>query len=130
MTTQPTAAPWKVTIQPTHIPGTIRADIEPAEGPYRGSIAYLQSVDWDGGIGPDEMTANAHLLRAAPDMFAASPRAAEMLRIAAKVLRSSSDGELKHFYDEAECDGWCIADDCEAAADDIDAALAKARGQA
>ena len=68
MTTQPTAAPWKVTIEPTHIPGIIRARIEPAEGPYRGSIASLQSVDWDGGIGPDEMTANAHLLGAAHDV--------------------------------------------------------------
>ena len=76
------------------------------------------------------MMADAHLIASAPDMFAASPRASEMLRIAAKVLRASSDGELKHFYDEAERDGWCIADDCEAAADAIDAALAKARGQA
>ena len=71
MTTQPTPAPWKLTIEPTRLPGIIRASIEAAEGTYRGSIAYLQNVDWDGGIGPDEMTANAHLLSAAHDMFAA-----------------------------------------------------------
>ena len=80
MTTQPTAAPWKVTIEPTHIPGIIRASIEAADGPYRGSIAYLQNVDWDGGIGPDEMIANAHLLGAAPDMFAALEMAKDALR--------------------------------------------------
>lgn len=55
-------------------------------------------------------------------------RAAEMLRIAASFLREF-DPEGTAFYDGADCDAFCIADDCEAAADDIDT-LAKARGEA
>ena len=73
--------------------------------------------------------AEAHLIAAAPDMAGVSPRAAEMLRVAATFLRSEEPNGTV-FYDGAACDAFCIADDCEAAADDIDAALAKARGQA
>jgi len=47
-------------------------------------------------------------------------RAAEMLRIAAKVIRDLAP-DAHHFYDETDCDGYCIADDCESAADDLDA---------
>lgn len=58
-----------------------------------------------------------------------APRASEMLRVAAAFLKNKQpDGTA--FYDEADCDAICIAEDCEAAADDIDAALAKARGEA
>ena len=76
-----------------------------------------------------ENEANAHLIAAAPDMAGVSPRAAEMLRVAATFLRSEEPTGTV-FYDGAACDAFCIADDCEAAADDINAALAKARGQA
>ncbi|QDP54196.1 MAG: hypothetical protein GOVbin4685_56 [Prokaryotic dsDNA virus sp.] len=42
-------------------------------------------------------------------------RATEMLFIAAKVIRENCPDAM-HFYDNAECDGYCIADDCESAA--------------
>lgn len=45
-------------------------------------------------------------------------RAIEMLRVAARYIRDvQPDGSI--FYDEAECDGYCVADDCDAAADDL-----------
>ena len=110
MSAKPTAAPWKLTIEPTHIPDLFRAGIEPAEGPYRGSIAYLQNVDWDGGIGPNEMTANAHLLVAAPELYEALDGALEWMSCVEGHLR---DGEpFKRNLAEYR------------------AALAKARGQA
>jgi hypothetical protein len=41
-----------------------------------------------------------------------------MLCIAARFLREHEpEGTL--WYDEAECDGTCIADDCAAAAEDL-----------
>lgn len=127
MTVQPTAAPWKLTIEPTHLPGIIRACIEPAEGgPYRGSIATLQNVDWDGGISPDELTANAHLLMAAPDMFAALQVCLTMLDdLAAESGRHVEWGEedpfrMGEWFEPADLQ------EIEAAR----AALAKARGQA
>lgn len=121
MTTQPTAAPWKVTIEPTHIPGIIRARIEPAGGPYRGSIAHLQNVDWDGGIGPDEMTANAHLLGAARDLldFVADFATADFA-----ALRSF------HIDPQDEEDPVTDAEHVWAWQQDARAALAKARGKA
>lgn len=51
-------------------------------------------------------------------------RAVEMLRIAARYIRETyPDGHTVH-YDGADCDGFCIADDCESAAEDV-AALAE-----
>lgn len=47
-------------------------------------------------------------------------RAIEMLRVAAKMCRTHCAGVLI-FYDEAKCDGICVADDCEAAARDLEA---------
>lgn len=46
-------------------------------------------------------------------------RARLMLRIAAQYIRENWDDGLI-FYDEAECDGLCVADDCEAAAEGLD----------
>lgn len=43
-------------------------------------------------------------------------RAAEMLRIAAKVIRDRAP-DSRFYYDDADCDGLCIAEDCEIAAD-------------
>jgi len=41
-------------------------------------------------------------------------RANEMLGIAAKYIRQHwADGLIE--YDETECDGYCVADDCESA---------------
>jgi hypothetical protein len=44
-----------------------------------------------------------------------SKRAVEMLRIAAQYIRDNDpDGAI--WYDDAMCDGYCVADDCESAA--------------
>ena len=45
-------------------------------------------------------------------------RATEMLQVAAKYIRQHCDDGLI-FYDETECDGACVADDCENAAADL-----------
>lgn len=42
-------------------------------------------------------------------------RATEMLQVAARYIREHCDDKLI-FYDEAPCDGNCVADDCESAA--------------
>jgi hypothetical protein len=46
------------------------------------------------------------------------PRAVLMLQIAASFLREHEPKGIT-FYDEADCDSLCLADDCEAAADDL-----------
>lgn len=43
-------------------------------------------------------------------------RAAQLLRLAAQYIRENCPDELIE-YDEAECDGECLALDCESAAD-------------
>ena len=42
-------------------------------------------------------------------------RASLMLRIAAKYIREHAP-DFEIYYDEARCDGYCVADDCEDAA--------------
>lgn len=49
----------------------------------------------------------------------AHDRAAEMLRIAAQYIREADHEDYTIFYDDAVCDRWCIADDCEGAAEAI-----------
>jgi hypothetical protein len=44
-------------------------------------------------------------------------RAVYMLRIAADYVRKTGDKGREIFYDEALCDGYCVIDDCESAAD-------------
>ena len=45
-------------------------------------------------------------------------RAIEMLKIASNYIRECPcDGDYTVFYDDAICDGWCVADDCESAAE-------------
>lgn len=60
-------------------------------------------------------------------------RAAEMLRIAAKIIRNEANNAVVN-YDGADCDGWCVADDCETAADmlmvEMDNEAVRARPQA
>lgn len=51
-------------------------------------------------------------------MDKASERASFMLRIAAIYIRKYCPDELYH-YDEANCDGGCVADDCDAAAEEL-----------
>lgn len=48
-------------------------------------------------------------------------RAQEMLRLAADLI-STACPDSTVFYDDAECDGACLAADCRAAADDLDEA--------
>jgi hypothetical protein len=54
---------------------------------------------------------------------AALSRAAEMLRVAAKYARKVDDWAPTHAslvaYDGTHCDGFCLADDCDAAAEDL-----------
>lgn len=45
-------------------------------------------------------------------------RAVEMLTIAAKIIRDHAPEAYAH-YDEADCDGYCVADDCEIAAEQL-----------
>jgi len=40
-------------------------------------------------------------------------RSVELMRLAAKYLRDSSDSDRTIFYDDAECDGICLSDDLE-----------------
>jgi hypothetical protein len=45
-------------------------------------------------------------------------RAIELMRLAASVLQEfAPDAEV--FYDEADCDGSCLAEDLEACAEDL-----------
>lgn len=46
-------------------------------------------------------------------------RAQEMLRLAANLIAEACPN-ASVFYDDAECDGSCVAFDCRAAADDLD----------
>lgn len=46
-------------------------------------------------------------------------RAVEMLRVAAEYLSKLHSPDDVIHYDEADCDGYCVADDCKAAADDL-----------
>lgn len=48
-----------------------------------------------------------------------SDRAAQMLRVAATRIRNGLAAAETTHYDGADCDGYCIADDCESAADDL-----------
>jgi hypothetical protein len=45
-------------------------------------------------------------------------RAVEMLRLASEMIREHCP-EAEAFYDETDCDGLCVADDCEFIADDL-----------
>jgi len=80
------------------------------EGGYRGDIARLQSAKHIGGIADEELVANAHLLFAAPDMYAAL------------LVAELASEEL--------CQGQDPANECWVTLATIRAALAKARGEA
>lgn len=51
-------------------------------------------------------------------------RAMLMLKVAAKYIKESGT-ELEIHYDEADCDGHCVAEDCENAADALSELLDK-----
>ena len=75
MTDQPkwTKGPWALLVEQSYRPECTVATIEQAgeDLPYRGMIARLQSAEHIDGIDGAELTANAHLIAAAPDMYAA-----------------------------------------------------------
>ena len=77
MTDQPkwTPGPWALNIRASmgDATGEIVAEIEPTNSArdYRGDITRLQSCCHIGGIGHEELTANANLIAAAPDLYAA-----------------------------------------------------------
>ena len=67
-------APWAATISTSDLDGqffTIADINHAASGPYRGSVARLQSAEHIVGIGANEVVANAHLIAAAPDLYEA-----------------------------------------------------------
>lgn len=45
-------------------------------------------------------------------------RAVEMLQIASQMIREYCPYGTA-FYDDAECDGLCVSDDCESIAEDL-----------
>jgi len=77
VTDQPkwTPGPWVLNIRASMggATGEIVAEIEPPNSArdYRGDITRLQSCCHIGGIGHEELTANAKLIAAAPDLYAA-----------------------------------------------------------
>lgn len=81
MITKHTPAPWVLEIRKSLHAGDASLDATVAEigmsGEYRGGIAYTQSAEHIGGIGRDELIANAHLIAAAPDMLEALKQCAE-----------------------------------------------------
>lgn len=105
MTNQPkwTPGPWALLVEQSYRPECTVATIEQAgeDLPYRGMIARLQSAEHIDGIDGAELTANANLLAAAPELYAALEMAKLWLDV---------DGRF-------DMQG-------------INAALAKARGQA
>lgn len=54
-------------------------------------------------------------------------RAQTLLSATVKFIDANPIGEYTVHYDEAECDGLCLADDCRTAESSADAALADAR---
>ena len=107
MTDQPkwTKGPWALLVEQSYRPECTVATIEQAgeDLPYRGMIARLQSAEHIDGIDGAELTANAHLIAAAPDLYA------ELVSLMAAY---------------AECNG-----ECHPAYGRAEYALAKARGE-
>ena len=72
-----TPGPWSLLVEQSYRSECTVATIE-QEGedlPYRGMIARLQSAEHIDGIAADELTANAHLIAAAPDLYVALEKA-------------------------------------------------------
>lgn len=61
------------------------------------------------------------------EVIEALKRAQEMLRIAGPLVEQYAADAIIH-YDQADCDGTCIADDCRDAADHIDQVLSTIDG--
>lgn len=64
---------WRLLVEQSYRPECTVATIEQdgEDLPYRGMIARLQSAEHIDGITGEELTANAHLIAAAPELYAA-----------------------------------------------------------
>lgn len=103
---------WRLLVEQSYRPGCTVATIEQdgEDLPYRGMIARLQSAEHIDGITGEELTANAHLIAAAPELYAAL------------LVAELASEEL--------CQGQDPANECWVTLATIRAALAKARGEA
>lgn len=50
-------------------------------------------------------------------------RAVELMRLAAVRLRNDMESYETQRYDDADCDGYCLADDLESEADELELKL-------
>lgn len=137
MTDQPkwTPGPWVLNIRASmgDATGEIVAEIEPPNSArdYRGDITRLQSCCHIGGIGHEELTANAKLIAAAPDLYFGGEAQTDIIRHAQAILTQYliPDG-----IDGPEAInqllGLLNGPEQRAAQAAWDAAFAKARGQA
>jgi hypothetical protein len=62
-------------------------------------------------------------------MREALQRARDLLDAAYRFIEANNLEHKTVFYDEAECDGYCLMDDCKIAIEDADIALDKADGK-
>lgn len=88
------------------------------------SVVAIMPGEWNGCT---QNHADARLIASAPELLKALRRAEEMLRIAGPLVAKYA-AEAEAFYDGADCDGTCIAEDCEHATEDAVEAIAKATG--
>ena len=137
MTDQPkwTPGPWALKIRSGTGESTaneVIAEIEQAdpEGGYRGDIARLQSAKHIDGIADEELIANACLLFAAPDMYAALEKMGSYFPHSIVECRGDKCREpwCASCYGEEEAEEAMARVAADIAA--YRAALAKARGQA
>lgn len=66
-------------------------------------------------------------LEALSRLVDAAGRALELLNATRLFIDANPIGEYIVHYDEAECDGLCLADDCATAADSLSVILTKAK---
>jgi hypothetical protein len=104
-----TPGPWFVEGERSYLPKSASdkpdyvASVYPVCVKFRGDICRIQSSENIGGISMDESYANARLIAAAPELYAAAEKALYFMRL----------------YKYASQD----------VADDLEAALKKARGE-
>ncbi len=77
----------------------------------------------------DECLPNAHLIAAAPELCEALDYAVTRLKAVREFLEANPIKEYTAVWDGAECDGYCLDDECDAAINASLNALAKARGE-
>ncbi len=63
------------------------------------------------------------------DLLAALRRAVVLMDATRRFIEDNPIAEYTVHFDEAECDGYCLADDCRSALESAHAAIAKAEGR-